>query len=133
MTVKRTLSRDESGAATIEMAIALPILLLFIYGMFTIGVLFQANAGLQHSLGEGARYATLFPQPSDSAVVTRMTDKRFGLAIGTFNTPTVTTPAAGTCTNCRLLRATYTVTPNFLFFNGPAITLDRSKQVYIAY
>ena len=48
---KRFLWRDERGAATIEIAIALPILVLFIYGMFTIGVLFQANAGLQHSLG----------------------------------------------------------------------------------
>ena len=133
MTHKLTLWRDQRGVATIELAIALPILLLFIYGMFTIGVLFQANAGLQHSLGEGARYATLFPQPSDAAVVTRMTDKRFGLAIGVFNTPTVTTPSSATCTNCRQLQATYTVTPNFLLFSAPAITISRSKQVYIAY
>ncbi len=133
MTFHRSFRRDERGTSTIEIAIALPIVLLFVYGMFTIGVLFQANAGLQHSLGEGARYATLYPKPIDALIVTRMSDKRFGLPIGNFGTPTVTTPAAGTCTNCRLLQVTYSVTPNFLLFNAPPVNLTRSKQVYVAY
>ncbi len=32
----------------------MPILVLFIYGIFQVGLLFQANAGMQHALGEGA-------------------------------------------------------------------------------
>ena len=59
MTMLRILRRNEDGAAAIEMAIALPVLIAMIYGLFQVGLLYQANAGMQHALGEGARYATL--------------------------------------------------------------------------
>ena len=62
-----------------------------------------------------------------------MQDKLFGDNIGAFGTPTVTTPPTATCTNCRLLTVTYTVTPNFLFFNGRPVSLTRTKRVYIAH
>ncbi len=140
MSPLKLLRRNEEGAAAIEMAIALPVLLVMIYGIFQVGLVFQANAGMQHALGEGARYATLcIPtstgcnSPSDSAVVTRMSSKVFGMNIGTFGTPTVTTPATTSCTHCKDLSVTYTVTPNYLFFNGPAISLTRTKRVYLAY
>lgn len=140
MTVRTLLRRNEEGAAAIEFAIALPVLLVMIYGIFQIGLIFQANAGMQHALGEGARYATLCTptstgcnSPSDSAVVTRISSKVFGMNIGTFATPTVTTPAAATCTHCKDLSVSYTVTPNYLFFSGPPITLTRTKRVYLAY
>jgi Flp pilus assembly protein TadG len=140
MSVLKLLRRDSEGAAAIEFAIALPVLLVLIYGIFQVGLVFQANAGMQHALGEGARYATLCVPtstgcntPSDSAVVTRMSSKLFGMNIGTFGTPTVVTPASTTCTFCRDLTVTYTVTPNYLFFRGPAISLSRSKRVYLAH
>jgi len=127
------LRRNEDGAAAVEMALALPILLVLIYGIFQIGIVMSASAGMQHALGEGARYATIYPTPADSAIVTRMQSKVFGMNIGTFSTPTVTTPATSVCTNCRLLTVTYTVTPNFLFFNAPPVTLTRTKQVYLSF
>jgi len=132
MTFIRTIRRDEKGVAAVEMAFALPILLLFVYGIFQFGVILQANAGMQHALGEGARYATLYPKPADNLIVTRMSNSVFGMNIGTFSTPTVTTPATSECTNCRLLTVSYTVTPDFVFFSGPAINLVRTKRVYTA-
>ncbi|HKX92655.1 MAG TPA: TadE/TadG family type IV pilus assembly protein [Sphingomicrobium sp.] len=140
MSMFKRLRRDQQGAAVIEFAIALPVLLIMIYGIFQVGLIFQANAGMQHALGEGARLATLCTpngtactSPSDSAIVAKMSAKKFGMNIGTFGTPTVTTPATSVCTHCRDLTVTYTVTPNYLFFNGPPITLTRSKRVYLAY
>ena len=132
MTFIRTIRRDEKGVAAVEMAFALPILLLFVYGIFQFGVILQANAGMQHALGEGARYATLYPKPAYNLIVTRMSNSVFGMNIGTFSTPTVTTPATSECTNCRLLTVSYTVTPDFVFFSGPAINLVRTKRVYTA-
>ena len=132
MTFIRTIRRDEKGVAAVEMAFALPILLLFVYGIFQFGVILQANAGMQHALGEGARYATLYPKPADSLIQTRMSNSVFGMNIGTFGAPTVTTPATSECTNCRLLTVSYTVTPDFVFFSGPAINLVRTKRVYTA-
>ena len=140
MSVLKLLRRETEGAAAIEFAIALPVLLVLIYGIFQVGLVFQANAGMQHALGEGARYATLCVPtstgcntPSDTAIVTRMSSKLFGMNIGTFGAPSVTTPASTTCTFCRDLTVTYTVTPNYLFFSGPAVSLSRSKRVYIAH
>jgi Flp pilus assembly protein TadG len=128
----RVIHRDESGAAAVEMAFALPILLLFVWGIFQFGVILQANAGIQHALGEGARMATLYPKPTDAAIQSKIQAEVFGIDVGTFSTPTVTTPATSVCTNCRLLTVNYTVTPDFLFFTGPQITLNRTKRVYVS-
>lgn len=140
MSVLKLLRRNEQGAAAIELAIALPVLLVMIYGIFQVGLVYQANAGMQHALGEGARLATLCTPngttcttSTDAEIVSKMSSKVFGMNIGTFSTPTVTTPASSVCTHCKDLAVSYTVTPNFLFFNGPPVTLNRSKRVYIAY
>ena len=136
-----SLLRHERGAAAIEMAFAVPILALFLWGIFQIGVMFQASSGMQHALGEGARFATLCrnpdpnlgcSSPSDTEIRDRISDSVFGVGVGTFGTPSVTTPDPTQCTKCRLLQVTFTMTPNFLFFDGPPFTLTRSKRVYLA-
>ena len=52
MTLFKRLKRNQRGAAVIEIAIALAVLITFIYGIFQMGTLYQANAGMQHALGE---------------------------------------------------------------------------------
>lgn len=139
----KKLIRNQDGAAAIEIAFALPILILFIYGIFTVGVAFQASAGMQNALGEGARYATLFPEPSDDAIIEKIKGKVFGVGVGTFSEPTVTVAPAcsatvtsdcssGTTSTYKDLSVTFTMTPNFLFFTGPQINLTRTKRVYTA-
>ena len=137
MKLLRTCQR---GAAAIEFAIAVPVLTVMIYGIFQVGLIFQANAGMQHALGEGARLATLCipsgntcTSPSNTAIVAKMTAAKFGTNIGTFGTPTSADPGSTVCNFCRDLTITYTVTPNFLFFNAPAVTLTRTKRVYVAH
>jgi Flp pilus assembly protein TadG len=133
MTMVRILKRNEDGAAAIEMAIALPVLVAMIYGLFQVGLLYQANAGMQHALGEGARYATLCitsgstcTAPTDTQIKTRISSKLFGRGDGTF---TVNDPVPGT--GYRDLSVRYSKKMNFLFFNGPTITLNRSKRAYV--
>jgi hypothetical protein len=127
-----SLYRDDRGAAAIEMAFAVPILAFFLWGIFQIGVMFQASAGMQHALGEGARYATLWPTPSDTAIRDRISNTVFGVGVGEFGTPDVATPDEDDCTHCRDLQVTFTMTPNFLLFEGPEFTITRSKRVYLA-
>src|SRR5690349_6477307 len=124
----KRIKSDENGAAVVEMAFALPIILTMVYGIFQLGVIFAANAGMQHALGEGARYATLYPAPSDTQIVTKMNSKLFGTKVGQFAVADPTGPA-----NYKDLQVTYTVTPNFLFFKLPAITLVRTKRVYLSF
>lgn len=131
MTMLNPLRRNETGAAAIEFALALPVLVLFIWGIFQIGLLFQANAGMHHALGEGARYAALYDRttsshvPSDTTIKARMNDKLFGAGGGTF---TVSDPVTGA--GFKLLTISYTRSMDFLFFTGPTVTLTRSKKVY---
>lgn len=131
--------RDDRGAAIIEMAIALPTLLLFLYGIFQVGVAFQAKAGMQHALGEGARYATLCYNPtvtngcavpSNAQIKTKINDRVFGTKVGTYNEPTVTDGPSGS--KYKTLSVTFTMTPNYLFFNGPPINITETKRVYVA-
>lgn len=140
MSVLKFLRRDQRGAAAIEFAIALPVLLVMIYGIFQVGLVYQANAGMQHALGEGARLATLCTPSgttctvaTDSAIAAKINSKVFGMNIGTFSAPTVSTPASTECTHCKDLSVSYTVTPNFLFFSAPPVTLTRTKRVFQAY
>ena len=124
--------RDDRGAAVIEMAIALPVLVLFLWGIFQLGVAFQASAGMQHALGEGARLATLcIPSgttcnsPSDTQIKFRMATKAFGKGDGNY---TVADPVSGT--GYKDLSITYSKKMNFIFFNGPTVTLTRTKRAY---
>ena len=132
MTKFLRLRRDERGAAVVEFALTVPVLITMIYGIFEFSQLYEANAGMQHALGEGARFATLCvptatgcnPESNDD-IKAKMNAKLFGPIDGTFN---VQDPVNGT--NSKTLTITYTRTMNFLFFTGPAVTLTRSKLVY---
>ncbi len=133
MKLLRLLRRDRRGAAVIEMAIVVPVLVLFIYGIFQIGILYQANAGMQHALGEGARFATLCKPvtggcnvATDAQITARMNSVVFGTKPGTF-----TIPAPTTANRVMTLRVNYSQPMNFLFFAGPTVNLTRPKVVYL--
>jgi Flp pilus assembly protein TadG len=144
---RRRLLRDARGVAAVEMGLALPVLILFIFGITQVGMIMAADAGMQHALGEGARVATLYPTPSDTVIKGKISDKLFGTLVGSHvvadpvtNSVSRTVPgkngAAATTVTTSLskdLAITYTVTPNFLFFNGPPITLNRTKRVYLSF
>jgi Flp pilus assembly protein TadG len=55
-----------------------PALVVFVVGIAELGILFMANAGLRNAVAEGARYATIYPRPSDAQIRQRITDTRFG-------------------------------------------------------
>jgi Flp pilus assembly protein TadG len=126
------LRRNERGAAVIEFAFTLPIIVLLIYGIFQCSLLFEANAGMQHALGEGARLATLCVKTSsgcdtetDTDIKAKMNAKLFGLNDGTF---VVADPVDAA--DSKTLSITYSRSMDFLFFPGPNVTLTRSKLVY---
>lgn len=131
-----TIRSDERGAAAIEMAIAVPVLVLMLWGIFQVGIAFQANAGMQHALGEGARLATICKDPtadgkcstaSDGEIKALIAAKAFGTGIGNFTVADVVDGVG-----YKDLGVTFTMPMNFLFFNGPAVSLSRTKRVYVA-
>lgn len=133
----RLIARNTRGATTVELAFVLPILILFIYGLFIIGTIFEANAGMQHALGEGARYATLYPTPDNGAIATRMSSKVYATSNGTFTAAVSSGSVTGLCNaqttaNHKTLTVSYTMPVNFLFFTAPNLSISRCKTVYIA-
>lgn len=131
MTGFRKLRRDVAGSTIVEFALAVPVLILFIYGIFTVGLLYQANAGMQHALGEAARYATVYPTPTDEQIRERIMAKKFGLGNGTLNTPSIT--PTDPVDHSKTISLTYSQPTDFLFFDGPTVTLTNSKKVYVAF
>ncbi len=121
--------RDQDGATAIEFAFAAPVLVVMMWGIFQFGVVFGSDAGMQHALGEGARFATIWPTPTDAQVKQRMDDELFKVGYGTF---VVSEPVRNTPNGYIDLQVTYQMTPNLLFFSLPQITLTRTKRAYMS-
>lgn len=127
----KTLSRlwaDDTGATIVEIAFALPVFLTFIWAVVQLGLVFRANAGIQNALGEGARFATLFPTPADSDITARMMATVDGIGPGTF-TPTL---VSNTTQRYRDLTVTYSQPTDLIMFRGPTIVITRRKRVWVA-
>ena len=144
MKIRRSIGRDQRGAAAIEAAIAMPVLVVMIYGIFSVGQLFEANAGMEHALGEAARYATLCSSLSTSGSTTtcavhsgteikaKVAEKLFGVnnGNGTWDDPTLdtTTATSGYVT----LTVKYHPLMKFAFYTLPSFTVTREKRIYLA-
>ena len=128
---KLGLVRDTKGAAVVEMALAIPILLELLWIVFQCGLIFRAMSGIQHGLGEGARYATLYPQPTSSQIYNKISDAVYGIGPGSF---AIDAPLPGTADGANYLdlRVSYTQETNLLIVPGPKITLSRSKRVWVS-
>ena len=135
----RRIVRNEDGAAVIEMAFALPILIVMIWSFVQLAQVYRAMAGIQQGLGEGARYATLCLSPtslgcnapSAATIKTKIQNSVYGIGPGTF---TVSDPVAGTSGTGAYydLKVTYSQPTNLLLFPGPTINVSRSKRVWTA-
>jgi len=131
MRMLRKLRRNDRGAAIIETAFALPALVLMMWMLVQAGLVFRAMSGIQHGLGQGARLATLFPKPTNTAIQNAISNAVYGIGPGTF---TIATPVAGSADGANYLdlRVTYTQPTDMLLFPGPTVTVSRSKRVWIA-
>lgn len=128
------LARQERGAAAIEFGIIAPVLLLMLFGLLQLGVMFNAQAGLKNAVAEGARYATIYPNPSDTQIRDRITNRRFGMQPALIGGPTITRGNnAGPDGNVKYVEITmtYSVPMNFVFFDLPAVQLTETRRAYI--
>ena len=131
MTIFKRLRKDDRGAAVIEMAFALPILIMLIWMVIQLGMVFRAMSGIQHALGEGARAATLWPVPTDATIQAKMNAAVYGIKPGTFTIPA---PTAGKADGSDYLdlKVTYSQQTDLIFIKGPTINVSRSKRVWKA-
>ncbi len=128
--LSKKLKSSATGAAAVEFAILAPVLILVIVGIAQLGILFLSNAGLRSAVAEGARYATIFPRPTDSQIRQRISDARFGLNPARLSTPTIVYGVADGA-NYADITVSYSVPLDFIFFNLPPVTLTESRRAFI--
>ena len=129
MRLLKRLCRSERGAAALEFVIIAPALILMICGIARLGILFMANAGLRNAVAEGARYATLYPRPSNTAIQNRVTGSQFGLNAASFTSVSVT-PGTDSGINYVDITASYAVPMDFIFFNAGNVTLSETRRAF---
>lgn len=127
------IGRDRRGAAVIEMAFALPALIVLMWMIVQLGLVFRAMSGIQHGLGEGSRMATIFKNPkyTDAEIKQKISDAVYGIGPGSF---AIANPTSGNLdgANYKDLRVTYTQQTDMLLFPGPTISVSRSKRVWVS-
>ena len=134
------LSVDEGGVAAVEMALALPVLVVMLYMFVQLGEVYRAMAGIQQALGQGARYATLCLDPgatgctvpTGAQVHDKVLAAVYGVGPGSFNANTPTLQTDGSTGRYYDLTVTYSQATTLLFFPGPTINVTRSKRVWVA-
>lgn len=126
----RRLVKSEEGAAVVEMAFALPCLIIMMWMLVQLGLVFRAMSGINHGLGEGARYATLYPQPSTAEIKSKITSTVYGIGPGNFD---ISAPVSGTEDGADYLdlEVTYSQDTDLLLLPGPTISVSRSKRVWV--
>jgi Flp pilus assembly protein TadG len=127
--------KDQKGVALVEFAIALPLLLLLLFGFIEFGVLLHNKQVITNASREGARAAInpipLLTQQQVIDIVTDYCDQNL-ISFGTSSIPTVTPPAAN-----RVFpqEVTITVTWNYGFLVpsiiglGSTITLNGETKM----
>ncbi|HVL05599.1 MAG TPA: TadE family protein [Acidimicrobiales bacterium] len=114
--------RDERGAAVVEFALILPLLVLFVFGIVEFGRAYSARIELTSAVREGARAVALGANAAEAETVTK--DAAPGLARDRLTVPTPTlctvTPAPP---NARV-EAHYPFTYTIPFFRDGTWTLQ---------
>jgi Flp pilus assembly protein TadG len=139
MRISNRLVRGQEGVATVEMAFALPVLIVMLWSFVQFAQVYRALAGIQQALGQGARYATLCTNPtstgcgapSTTSVQTDIQNSVYGIGPGTF---TVDPPVVGNDGTAYYydLTVCYSQPTSLLLFPGPTVKVSRSKRVWIA-
>jgi Flp pilus assembly protein TadG len=147
MSIRFRLAKNQRAAATVEMAFALPVLVVMLWAFVQLAEVYRAVAGMQQALGEGARYSTLCvsqsatgcaapdpgtgASPASGTIKAKILTSVYGIGPGTF---TVDDPVHGTSGTAKYydLTVRYSQPTNLLMFPGPTMALTRSKRVWIA-
>jgi hypothetical protein len=124
-----TLLRDRKGISAVEFALIAPVMFLMIIGLTQVGRLFFADADLRSALAAGARQATIYPMPADDVILDtvegRLTGLNPDLLVNEINHYVQTNG-----THYAVLRVSYAVTLDFLFFEWGPVTLEARRTVY---
>ena len=127
----RRLRGDRKGVTAIEFALIAPLFIFLIVAVTQVGGLFYAHAALRNAVSEGARFATVFPRPTEAQVIARVNAHR-GPGGGTYGTPAVVYQLDTATGNWRAsVSMTYTASFNFILFRWNGVTFTYSRRAWV--
>ena len=126
----RRLARDCRGATILEFALIAPVLLAMLLGIALLGIVFYAEAGLRSTVEDAARYATIWPRPSQAQIAARMTSKQFGMDPANIVAPTITFNTTTTPYYVTITMG-YNLTINYVL-GSQTIALSETRRAYVS-
>ncbi len=126
----RTFARDEKGAAVVEFALAIPVLITLMVGILQFGIVLHTSGGLRHAVGEGLRFAKINPHATTAQVVAETRAHLDGIDPAGI---TAIDFQRGTSNGAQFGRLTinYQATPVIPFVPREVIALSETRQAYL--
>jgi len=126
----RHLGRDCRGATILEFALIAPVLLAMLLGIALLGIVFYAEAGLRSTVEDAARYATIWPRPTQTQIAARMASKQFGMDPANIVAPTITFNTTTTPYYVTITMG-YNLTINYVL-GSQTIALSETRRAYVS-
>ncbi len=130
MTKLLNLLRDRSGSAAVDFAFAFPVLITLMLGTIQLGVYLQASGTLRHALGEGIRYAKVYPDATSTQVLDEVRSEM--PAMSTANISKLQF-VRGTSNGAEYgqISISYKLEPLIPLMPVPPITISETKKAYL--
>jgi Flp pilus assembly pilin Flp len=130
MGMLRRFRRDKKGIGAVEFALILPLLILFIVGIAQMGIMYFAHSGLRNLVSEGARFASISPRPTDTAIKARLNQGGFGLVPAQLGQPAIVYGNSGGHPWAEI-KMSYTVNLNFIFWSTGPFQIEEKRRVFL--
>jgi Flp pilus assembly protein TadG len=129
MMVRRLIS-DARGAAVIEFAFALPILVVLMIGVLQFGMVLHASGGVRHAIGEGVRYAKVHPDATDPEILDVTRAGLAGIDAGSVQALNIQRGQSDGADYGRITMR-YRIAPVIPFAPIPPIVIEEARTVYL--
>jgi Flp pilus assembly protein TadG len=127
----RLLHRDQRGGAIIEFAFALPIMVTFLIGILQSSLMLYAKSGMRHGVGEGVRFAKVFRDAEDVAVLNKVRGAAFGVQASRIKTLTFQRSTSANGEDLATIAMTYEPSSFIPFVPRLPITLSETRTLYL--
>lgn len=133
MSIISAFRNSEKGAAAIEFALAIPVVIMLFYGIAQYGIVLLANAGIRHGIDTGARAATVFigaTPMTDAQIRSTVTSSYYGVNRGAVPAPVI---VRGTNNGVNYVDITvqYSTPIDLIFYRYGPISISESRRAYL--
>jgi Flp pilus assembly protein TadG len=128
-----TFRHNQDGAAAIEFAFVVPVVMILFYGMAQFGIILMANAGIRHATDTAARAATVYigaTPMTDEEIIDIANNNIYGVENGTLSTPTVVRGTSNGV-NYADITVAYSAPVDLIVYQTQPIVLSETRRAYL--